>query len=67
MPGRVAGRAPHINARVAAPGGKATVVTMLFLSSADATKDPLFKPALALKIDAGRDGKSATFKFLLDL
>jgi protocatechuate 3,4-dioxygenase beta subunit len=68
VPGRVAGSPPHINVRVAAPGGKAAVVTMLFLSSAtDAAKDPRVKPALALKVATDHDGKSATFKFLLDL
>lgn len=68
VPGRATGHAPHLNARVAAPGGKAVLTTMLFLSSAaDAAKDPLFKPALSLKVESDRDGKTATFKFLLDL
>jgi protocatechuate 3,4-dioxygenase beta subunit len=68
VPGRVDGRVPHIDARVAAPANKATLVTTLFLATvADATHDPQFKPALALKLDDDAGGKTGIFKFLLDL
>jgi protocatechuate 3,4-dioxygenase beta subunit len=67
MPGSYAGRAPHLNVRVQAPG-KPALITQVFFPDEPANKtDPHFKPELVVKVLEKAPAQiSASFNFILN-
>ena len=70
VPGRAAGRAPHVGLHVFA-AGRVDFATELFFphepGEALNAADPRFQPGLLLKVLASPRGKTATFDVILDV
>ncbi len=65
VPGTAAGRARRIGARIQLAGKKPFTTALFFPDDAVATRDPQFKPLLAMKRVASQ-ASAYTFDFLLD-
>jgi protocatechuate 3,4-dioxygenase beta subunit len=67
VPGPDDDRTRHLHVRVQAPG-KAVLTTQLFFPDEPLNaRDALFRAELVIKIADGKDGKTGTFKFILNI
>jgi len=67
VPGPQGGRARRLHVRIAPPGKPGLTTQVFFPGEADNAKDPAFRPELVMKVTDTRDGKTASFNFVLDL
>ncbi len=67
VPGPPAGRARHINVRVAPPGAPALTTLLYFPDNAGNDRDRLFKPELVMRPAPGGGVRAFAFDFVFDL
>jgi protocatechuate 3,4-dioxygenase beta subunit len=65
VPGLYPGRTRHVHAKVQAKGGRVLTTQLYFPHVSRNKSDSIFDPALLMEVHDGRDGRAATFDFVL--